>query len=261
MAGLLIFKKKPIYFFFILIGVSLATPILAYVMSNNDYYMQSDSINFAGGMSSSSDYKLEDTLGEIGSGNSSNTDFGLDAGYQQSEDNRYLVLTVPDSLTMTPEISGISGGVASGTSVVNVLTNNQSGYTLMIRSSSSPALQTTSTGFSFSDYTNSSAPTPDFIWNIDSDTSEFGFTVDGLDIVQNYRDNGSVCNQLIDSYSEHSCWSPLLGNNTNISYSNSPNHSSGGSNTLLEFMAESGPGNVQEPGVYQSQVILTAFMN
>lgn len=247
--------------FITLIGVSLATPILAYVMSNNQYYMQADSINFAGGASTSTLFYLEDTLGEVGTGYSTNTDYSLHAGFQQTGGERYLSLSAPIQVVMIPIIFGVSGGASSVVSTVHAITNNPDGYTLMVRASTSPALQSTSTGASFANYTPAVSSTPDFNWNVSAFDSEFGFTADGPDIVELYRDNGSACNQTVDSGTAKTCWNALTNLNTNVCRSHSANDSFGGSSTILEFRAESGIHNIQPPGMYQSVVTLTAFMN
>lgn len=52
-------------------------------MGSADYRIQSDSINNAGNLSTSGNYKLQDTTGETGTGLSNGNSFGLhDAGYQ-----------------------------------------------------------------------------------------------------------------------------------------------------------------------------------
>ncbi|MHB1330939.1 MAG: fibronectin type III domain-containing protein, partial [Minisyncoccota bacterium] len=51
-------------------------------MESSDYRMQSDSINFAGSLSSSTNYTVEDSLGEVVSGESGSTDYSTYLGYQ-----------------------------------------------------------------------------------------------------------------------------------------------------------------------------------
>ncbi|PJA33204.1 MAG: hypothetical protein CO185_00130 [Candidatus Zambryskibacteria bacterium CG_4_9_14_3_um_filter_42_15] len=51
-------------------------------MSSNTYAIQSDSINFAGLLSESASYSLEDTSGEIATGNIASTNFAGEIGYQ-----------------------------------------------------------------------------------------------------------------------------------------------------------------------------------
>ena len=172
-----------------------------------------------------------------------------------------MTLTVPDLVILDPSINGMTGGSASQNALVHVLTNNPHGYTLMIRASTSPALQSSSSGAFFPNYTTAVSTTPDYDWSISLSESAFGFTADGPDIVQLYRDNGSICNQPFDWGSPSTCLSPLATTNANISRTDVSNETVGGASTSLEFRAESGAGNAQTSGVYQAPVIITAYMN
>mgnify|MGYP001604268538 FL=1 len=53
-------------FIFSLLILGLAWPALAYVASSTNYRLQADSLNFAGNLSTSSSYNLQDTGGELG---------------------------------------------------------------------------------------------------------------------------------------------------------------------------------------------------
>lgn len=251
---------KKIIICFVTAGILAAAPVLAYVMSNDYYNIQIDSINFAGGLSSSSDYNLEDTLGEIGSGYSGNGYYDLSAGYQQP-DQFYLALTTIDKVSLTPLIFGVSGGTARGSAQVLVETNNPGGYTLLARASGTPALIASTTGDFFYNYQTASAGVPDLDWNINSASSSFGFTVDGSDIVQKYRDDGLACNQITDIGSPDTCWSDLPNTDETVASASTYNHEAGGTITTMSFRAESGTANVQPPGTYEAYVTVTAFMN
>lgn len=65
-----------------LVGYSPAL-VVAQVRSSSVYSIQSDSLNFAGVLSTSTSYGAEDTLGELGTGRLGSANYGLqDAGYQ-----------------------------------------------------------------------------------------------------------------------------------------------------------------------------------
>lgn len=253
-------KNSKIIISLVIAGLVVGAPVLAYVMSNDYYNIQIDSINFAGGLSSSSDYNLEDTLGEVGSGYSGNAYYDLSAGYQQP-DQFYLALTTVDKVSLTPFIFGVTGGTARGSAQVLVKTNSPGGYTLMARASGTPALIASTTGDFFYNYRTASAGVPDLEWNINSASSSFGFTVDGSDIVQKYRDDGIDCNQTTDIGSPDTCWSELSATDETVAYGSTYNHETGGTITTMSFRAESGTANVQPPGLYEAYVTVTAFMN
>lgn len=65
----------------------VTAPVLAYVMSSTNYQIESDSINFGGGLGSSASYKLESSLGESGTGYLSSASYFGSMGYLQSASN------------------------------------------------------------------------------------------------------------------------------------------------------------------------------
>lgn len=236
------------------------TPVFGQVMTSTNFKIKSDSINFAGGYSSSTNFQLEDTVGEIATGYSSSTGFLLHAGYQQMDAEKYLTMTAPNAVTLSPAIPGLSGGSASGTSAVHIITNNNAGYVLQIKASSSPAMEHILGTYSFADYTLSDS-VPEFIWDVSATSSEFGFTPEGSDIVTGYLDNGSICNQSSGSDNVAACWDALSANNKTISQSVSANESSGGSTTTVRFQAQNGNEHVQPSGIYRAYITMTAYMN
>jgi len=235
-------------------------PVFAYVMESADYRIQRDSINIGGGDSTSTDYSLQDTVGEAGTGIGTSTSFNLYAGYQQMDAQKYLSLTPPDSTTLSPSISGLYGGIATGSSDVGVRTNNYTGYTLSINASTSPAMVLTPGGAdSFSDYTPAGSA-PDFTWSIPSSSSAFGFSPQGPDIITRYLDNGSSCNQAGGTDTPNACWDGFSTSPRVICQSDSSNDPAG-STTTISMQAQSGSQRMQRSGTYQSSLTVTAYMN
>ena len=65
-------------------GLSFAFYVCkAQVMSSSHYSLESDSLNFGGGYSTSTNYIQESTGGEVATGISSSTNYTMNAGYQQ----------------------------------------------------------------------------------------------------------------------------------------------------------------------------------
>lgn len=86
------------------ISTILLFPIISFgqsVMSSDSYKMQSDSLNFAGLLGASANYRVEDTLGELVSGTTTSSDYIDFQGYQfmgfASADTE--APTAPSSLT------------------------------------------------------------------------------------------------------------------------------------------------------------------
>jgi hypothetical protein len=230
-------------------AVSLAQ---SYVASSSNYVLQSDSINFGGGYSSSSSYKIQDTLGEIGSGSSTITMI-LNGGYQAMPLDIYLAITSPSNPVMSAVINGVGGGASNGSSTWQVQTDNPAGYELSVKADTSPAL--TADANSFADYVPSFSA-PDYTWNTPASESRFGFSPEGDDIISSFLDNGVSCNTgVLDT--EDTCWTGFSTTNQVVSRSALPNYPTGAS-TTLKFKAEVGSSKVQQSGSYSASVTVTA---
>lgn len=250
--------KKITFVFVIIYLLGGAYSVFAYVMSSSNYRIQSDSVNVGGVYQTSTNYKMEDTIGEIATGISTTTLYKLKAGYQQMQES-YISISFSDpSVNLLPSIGGLSGGTATGTATTTVITDNEAGYSLYLKATSSPAL---SSGlFYFSDYTPAAAGTPDYSWLILADSSEFGFSPEGSHIVQKFKDNGADTCAVGANDTADKCWYNFLSSNENIALSYSSNHPSG-TQTIIKLKGESGASNLQEEGTYQGVIIATAVAN
>ncbi len=241
-------------FFAMLATVIVLAPIAtAYIASSSNYRIQADSVNGGGVLSTSTSYRAEDTLGEEGVGTSSSATYNIKGGYQQMQEV-YLAITAPGNTTLAPSIPTAGGGVANGVSTWTVTTDNAPGYTMNIRASGTPALA--SGANNFVNYIPAGAD-PDFAFATPAASSRFGFSPEGGDIVQRYKDNGAVCNAgALDTGS--ACWAPLLTTADTIVTRITPNHPSG-TPTTIRFRAESGASNVQPAGSYTATATLTVL--
>jgi len=226
--------------------------LYAFVASSTNYAIERDSINFAGRLSTSSSYGIEDTLGEAGSGRILSTNYQLEAGYQQTDYS--ISITSANDITLLPAIVSLGGGLATSAATWTVTTNNPLGYSLAVNAGTVPALK--SANSSFSNYT-SSGSGPDFLWSVSANSSEFGFSPEGLDIVSTYRDNGSACSLgSLDTVT--SCWDSITASSKIVSRSTSAN-SPNGASTTLRFQAEAGANASQASGAYSAVITVTAI--
>lgn len=225
----------------------------AQTMSSNNYRLTSDSINFAGGLGTSSNYRLESTAGEIATGESVSASYALKAGYQQMQ-QVFLSITTPTNVVLTPDIGGITGGVANGSTSVTVLTDSGSGYSLTIKAATSPALQ--KAGDTIADYVPVVNPNPDFAFITNPNDVHFGFSPAGVDIVNRFKDNGIACN-IGSGETTLACWAGLSTSETLIA-SGAANHP-GGTVTELYFRVGVGGGVVVPAGAYFATTTLTAL--
>lgn len=247
-------------FFFLTITSLVITPlsvlslemVTAQVMESGSYRIQSDSINFGGGLSTSSNYNLESTAGEIATGESDSASYSLKAGYQQMQ-SVFISLAGGDNVTMTPSLAGITGGTSNGSTTILVTTDSPSGYELTIEASASPAMQ--KGGDTIADYSPAGAD-PDFTFTTGAADGHFGYTPEGADVVERFLDNGSACN-VAGTDTSLSCWDGLSTSPVAIA-SGGPNQPDGAS-TTIRFRVGIGGSVSQAPGTYTATTTLTAL--
>lgn len=234
----------------VLLSVSI---VGAQVMQSGNYRIQSDSVNFGGGNSTSTSYTLESTGGEVATGESTSGSYTLGAGYQQMQGS-YISMSGFNAVTMSPSIPGITGGFANGSTTVTVVTDSASGYILQIAATESPALSNGSD--TIADYVPGGSD-PDFTFITDGADAHFGYTPEGIDIVSRFKDNGASCNTGI-SDTALSCWDGLDTIAESIARRTNSNHPNG-STTTVHFRVGIGGAVLQSPGIYTATTTLTAL--
>lgn len=181
-----------------------------------------------------------------------------DVGVSQSVASE-IAISSPTDITMSPEISGLTGGMGDGSATWTVTTNDTSGFNLSLKALTSPAL--VSGSYNFADYTIAAA-VPDFTWNIAGDVSEFGFTVEAetvTDLVSDFLDDGSVCGAgVLDTV--NSCWGGFSTSDQTVINRTSQTDLSG-EDEVVKFRAESGASRFQEFGEYVATITVTAVTN
>jgi hypothetical protein len=233
--------------------VCLLSVSQAQVMSSTNYKMQSDSVNTGGILSTSTNYRLEDTAGEVATGNSSSTNYRLKAGYQQMRE-AFISLSAVPNVAMVPNLGGLTGGTATGSTAFLVITDSAAGYTVTIRASTSPALR--SGANSIADYVPAGG-VPDFVFTTGATNAHFAYSPEGPDIAARFRDNGSACG-VGSGDTSNRCFDGLSTTPVEIVRRTSSNQPSG-STTTLRFAVGLG-GNVGvAPGSYQATTTITAL--
>ncbi len=225
----------------------------AQVMTSPSYQIQSDSVNIGGGLSSSTNYIQESTIGEVATGPSDSTGYSLRAGYQQMQ-TVFLSLSTPNDITMAPNLLGLTGGTSNGSTTFTVITDGPSGYQLTIAAENSPAMQ--SGANTIADY--DAGVVTDYIFDAPAGEAYFGFSPEGVDVVQAFLDNNaSVCG--VGSFDASlACWDGLSTAETVIASSGGSNHPSGAT-TTLNFRVGIGSGAGVISGVYTATSTITAL--
>lgn len=173
--------------------------------------------------------------------------------------------TTANDVVMTPSLGGITGGTSNGTTTVVVLTNDNAGYTMTIKASSSPAMQGNTQGGNIPDYTPASASIPDYAYSVPTGY-EFGYSVSAsttADLAQKFLDNGSsACNSPggSDTSGAASCWYGLSTTATSTVLRTTPTSASGSTSSIyFKLTINSGAGVIED--TYVATTTLTATTN
>lgn len=170
-----------------------------------------------------------------------------------------ITITQPSDVNMSPSIPGTTGGTSAGTTTVTVTTTNTPGYSLYLSASTSPALKSGS--YFFGDYMPTNGTTvPEYAWwtTPPSASSTMGYTVEGNDTYQFFKDNGSICNAG-SANAAYQCWWRTTTSNQEIAYRTTP--ATTGSGTTVGFKAQVQTGRNQESGSYTAKIGVTAVTN
>ncbi len=254
--------NRPIKICFVVAMILLTgvfvTPVFGSVMESDSWKIERDSVNFGGGLGTSDSFIEEDTLGEIATGWSYSDIFSLSAGYQQMDQEAQITLSIDTTSTILMNIPGMTGGTATGSVNLAVLTDNTTGYSLQITASTSPSLQIDAST-TFPDYS-SVGSDPDFDWAFTTTSAGFGFSPEGDDIIQRFLDNGSdTCNYSGGVDTPGKCWDKFTTSALTLSRSSAANVSF--VTTTINLKAEVNPDYNQPSGVYHGHFIITAYVN
>jgi len=244
-----------IVFLVISISATEVSRVLAAAMTSQNYGIERDSVNFGGAQGSSASYRVEDTLGEVGTGDSSSSNYKLRAGYQQMDVDTFISMSVASDVTMSPTLGGVTGGTSNGSSNTTVITNNSAGYELYIKASTTPAMQGNTQGDTIANYTRAGG-SPDFTFSVPVTESEFGFTPEGVDVASEYLDNGVTCS-ISSSDATDSCWGAVTTVNELIATRGSSN-SPAGTVTTIKFRITVGSSSIKVEDTYVATTTLTA---
>jgi hypothetical protein len=229
------------------------TVSFAQVMQSGSYQIQSDSINFGGGLSTSSNYTLESTAGEIATGGSDSETYSLRAGYQQMQEV-YIALSGATDVVLTPSIPGMTGGISNGSTTVSVVTDSPSGYMLTIAGENSPAMSKDADVIA--DYVPEGIP-PDFAFITGPADAHFGYSPEGTDIADRFLDDGAVCDAG-NGDTSLACWDGLSTTEEIIASQTGSNHPDGAT-TTIHFRVGVGGSALQAPGIYTATTTVTAL--
>ncbi len=237
----------------VILGALFPGNLLAYVVGSGSYRLGADSVNFGGTeLGASASYSLSDTIGEVGTGKSDSASYSMNAGYRQMQ-SVYISMNITQN-GFSSSVNGLFGGESNASTSVNVITASPSGYILYVKASTSPALKGSAGAF-FSDYVPAGG-NPDLAYSLPTTESRFGYSPEGSDIVQRFKDTGLVCGSGgLDT--ADSCWDGFTTSNTMIAQGAGSNHPAGAT-TTVKVRAGIGTNKIQDSGSYSSTIIYTA---
>ena len=181
-------------------------------------------------------------------------------------------LVQPANVTMVGTIAGLSGGYATGTTVVSVNTNNSTGYNMTVHFATtsvagSPAMvasSTSATSSYISNYTPSVVGVPDYNWidNTSGGSAEFGYTVNAstsVELAAAFKNNSTLCNTG-STVTADRCW---LNPSTTPKQIINSTTANGSSTTTLKFKVAvpNAPSPALPSGYYTATGTLTATTN
>ncbi len=163
-----------------------------------------------------------------------------------------ISITSPSDVTMSTAL-GVTQNSAVGTSTWNVKTNAALGYTLALRATSTPAMQ--SAANSIADY-QTGAPN---IWNATSTDSYFGYSGFGTDISTGTWGSGSACSGGSNGHATSTTlkYKGFTTSDVTIATRAATTTPSGVDATIC-FAVEQGAASYIPSGTYQATIIATA---
>lgn len=178
------------------------------------------------------------------------------------------ILTDEVDIAMTPDIPGQSGGQATGTAQVRVLTNNAAGYNLTIVFSSTTAMSRDGVNKEIFNYSpaGTTSPTVNFDIGGSGTPGEFGYSLDAsntADVVAEFLSDGSLCNTGGGSDVLDECWQAPSTTANTILNSSGPTADVSGATSTIKFVVEvpNSPNPSLPSDDYVATVTLTAAAN
>lgn len=176
-----------------------------------------------------------------------------------------IAFSVPATDITLASIPGITGGTSNGGTQVVVMTNDNAGYTMTLKASTSPALQGHTQGGTIPNYTPTVAGVPDFAFSVAANKAELGYTVEAsttADLTSSWLDNGTTTCGTGAADTANSCWLDATTTTFVLVNRNSETTNSGSTTTLkFRLTINSNPVPMIPEDIYTATTTLTATTN
>lgn len=200
-------------------------------------------------------------------GQSANKQFEI----TQTVTEEITFVLAPSNVTLSPALSGITGGTSNGATQVRVRTNNSTGYSMTMVASTSPAMQGDTQGDTIEDFSTTTNPMAEPEFNFtetevpDTPGHAFGYTVEATtstDVDQSFLDGGSSDCNTGSTQTASSCW--IGASTTAYTIINRASETPGsGATTTLRFrvVIDANATDTTSEDTYTATTTLTATVN
>lgn len=184
----------------------------------------------------------------------------------QSITSEISFLVAATDVTMSPALTGITGGTSDGGTQVRVLTNDTAGYSMTLRASSSLGMIGNVSG-KVIPYATTSSSSPAFVFSsatVPPNKAAFAYTVEAsstLDLDPTFKDDGSAC-ATGSGDTVNACWLHASTSIQNIINRSTSTPASGATTTLkFRVVVQSNPSPSLDEDTYVATTTLTATAN
>lgn len=229
--------------------LSLALPSVVCAMGSTNYKIDSDVIGTFGAPSSSTNYTLNDTGGEVGTGDLSSASYLLHSGFWTPDTPVTIAISAPADVAMGSITGTGQSSLATNSAVWNIETNNPGGYSLSWQASA--AGMTNGNSDTIAAYTPAVTDTPE-IWSVAGSASEWGAHLGSTSTTVNTTTWGAA-----DTYADGK-WLNVQNTAAFIIANRNSATGLGGDDERVWFGAEIGASKLQPTGAYTVNVTMTA---
>ncbi len=169
--------------------------------------------------------------------------------------------TAPGDVVMAPDLTGITGGYAAGTTTVAIATNNLTGYTLDISFADSVAMQYEGGTESIPNFVDGGTPAYNF--TVSSGQARFALAASSTNVVSEFRSNGTdTCNTGSTRSAAH-CWTMEANATSLLRLVDRPDDTPAeGEETIIAFrVGVNNPSPALPAGFYNATATLTALID
>ncbi len=175
--------------------------------------------------------------------------------------------TAATDVSLSPALSGITGGTSNGGTQVIVRTNNSAGYTMTLTASSSAGMLGDTQGDTIPALAVASPTVPDYGFDngtVAANTARFAYTVEAsttADLDPSFKDNGSTCNTGSADVADK-CWLNATTTAETIINRSTATDASGATTTLkFRVVIQQNPSPALDEDTYTATTTLTATNN